>query len=85
MATCRSCGAAIWWATTEAGKSIPIDPNPDKENPEGANVKFVAATTGDPGIRRAVVLGPDDARRFTGALYVSHFVTCSQADEWRTR
>jgi hypothetical protein len=81
MATCRSCGAAIWWATTEAGKSIPIDPDPT----EGGNVKLVGGTTGDPGIRQVVVLGPDDARRFTGALYVSHFVTCSQADDWRTR
>jgi len=28
--TCRSCGAEIFWATTLAGRSMPIDPIPLK-------------------------------------------------------
>ena len=28
MANCRSCGAAIIWATTTAGKRMPLDPKP---------------------------------------------------------
>jgi hypothetical protein len=26
---CRSCGAPIWWIVTDAGKYMPVDPNPD--------------------------------------------------------
>ena len=84
MATCRTCGAGIWWAYTPNGKPIPIDATPDP----GGNIIEVAGTPSDGGFRQVVVLGPDDARRRIeggSTLYVSHFVTCRQADEWRKR
>ena len=30
MSTCRSCGAEIVWAITEAGKRIPLDAEPER-------------------------------------------------------
>ena len=84
MATCRTCGAAIWWAYTPNGKPIPIDATPD---PDG-NIIEVAGTASDGGFRQVVVYGPDDARRRIeegSIMYVSHFATCRQADDWRKR
>ena len=85
MATCRSCRSDIWWAYTPNGKPIPIDATPD---PRGNIAEVPVADVGDAGFRQVVVYGPDDARRRRDdgvTLYVSHFVTCRQADEWRTR
>lgn len=28
MSACPSCGAEVVWATTESGKSMPVDPEP---------------------------------------------------------
>jgi hypothetical protein len=36
MAKCRSCGAQIEWATTAAGKAIPLNPYPVN----GGNLEF---------------------------------------------
>lgn len=81
---CRSCGAPIRWAHTEAGKVIPLDADPV---PDG-NVTFTgASSTNDRGVTRPVVrveaqpslLPPD------GDTYVSHFVTCPDGDTWRRK
>ena len=82
MATCRTCGAAIVWTVTDSGKALPIDPHPD---PALGNIRIPTGFT--PPVA-ATVYGPDDARRARDGgtqMYVSHFVTCPQADEWRTR
>lgn len=73
MSICRSCGAPVVWARTSTGGSMPVDADP---SPVG-NVELVD----DDGILRATVhsqppLGVDD-------LYVSHFATCPDANDWR--
>ena len=67
MAQCRSCHKPILWAKTNRGSRIPLDPIPVK----GGNVNFV----GD----LAIVGKPDPDNE----LFVSHFVTCPQANDWR--
>ncbi len=73
MASCRSCGASIEWATwANSGKPVPLDVAPV---PNG-NIALVGGkvhtfTAGDERLGRE--------RR------VSHFVTCPDRDEWRKR
>ena len=76
---CRSCDAPIAWGLTAKGKRLPLDPAPS----ENGNV---AASLSDSGILDVGV--PDrrqrDAMLCTGRpLYLSHFVTCPNAKEWR--
>lgn len=71
---CRSCGAAIIWAKTPAGKTMPIDAEP---TPYG-NIALVPAG--------AIVLTKDLAdqgRRIGSKLYRSHFVSCPHAAKHR--
>jgi hypothetical protein len=70
---CKSCGAPIRWAKTEAGKRIPLDPEP---RPNG-NLLV------QDGI--AYVHEPGDATDFDQQYYVSHFATCPNADSHRKR
>jgi hypothetical protein len=64
---CKKCRELIVWATTAAGKNIPLDPVPvlggnlEKDHDE---VRYV---TPDPEVRR----------------YVSHFSTCPAAASFR--
>ena len=72
-ATCRSCGAEIFWAFTEAGKKMPID-----AKPVPGGVFFVT--------RRAdgeYVCHAKDAPGFV--RYSSHFATCPDAQKHRRR
>lgn len=72
MAACRSCGASIFWAMTESGKSMPIDQRPDPNGNIVLDENNVAA-----------VMAPAEARgrrRFT-----SHFATCPNANQHRRR
>lgn len=80
MSTCRSCGAAVQWGRIEpSGKAVPLDPEPQ---PDG-NLIVVRATYDARGNLAPVVRvvkgdpGPDVQR------FVSHFVTCPQAELWR--
>lgn len=81
MTACRSCHASVLWAVTEAGKRIPLDPTPIT----GGNVILTGEQdpeTGSPIVRvvgSTMELGEDPAR----ARYVSHFVTCPNADAHR--
>lgn len=73
MATCRTCDAEIIWAkSATTGRPMPMDAKPD---PKGTFViisgKARAATAEDDRLFRD---------RFT-----SHFATCKDADEWRSR
>lgn len=71
MSRCRSCDAPIRWARTEAGKSMPLDPNPV---PDG-NVVLLDDD-------RVHVLHADESA--DGApTYVSHFATCPKAKDHR--
>lgn len=70
-AACRSCGAEILWVLTAAnGKPMPLDATP---NPEG-NVELVTG--------RAVVHASSPLFATPGSIYMSHFATCPDADDW---
>lgn len=78
MTACRSCGAEIFWATTAAGRAMPIDPTP---TPDG-NVIIqrrdgrIGATVLAAG---AAPASPQEPR------YTSHFATCPNASSHRRR
>lgn len=76
---CRSCGAPIVWAVTEAHRRrMPVDAEPV----DGGNVLL---STDDPPL--AQVHAPGQASLFADAAnrptYTSHFATCPQADQHR--
>lgn len=73
--TCRSCGAPVVWVRTEAGRPMPLDPEP---TPTG-NVIYT-----DEADRRVKVVGTADDL-FATDRYVSHFATCPHAEEHRQR
>ena len=70
MAFCKGCGKTIEWHKTAAGKSIPLDPDP---HPDG-NLTFDEAM-------RVVVVPKGSKPR----LFLSHFVTCVKADQFRRK
>lgn len=76
-AHCSSCGLAITWATTEAGRSMPVD----RDASEDGNIIFHRTK---PGLIRVLtkdqLLEPADRPRFK-----SHFATCPTANEHRNR
>lgn len=71
MTDCRSCGEPIRFAKTKAGKLIPIDVLPDSSG----NIVF----EGDV----AIIL--PDPEKYEGEKFVSHFVTCPDAERWRKK
>ena len=86
MSTCRSCGAALTWVQTEAGKAMPLDavPHPDgnvemtgrwERSKMGATVPVVRVV-----VPQASLFGDEAPTR-----YLPHFATCPQADEHRQR
>jgi hypothetical protein len=70
---CRTCGAPIQWATTPAGRPIPLDVDPV----EGGNIALDTAS----GVPVAVIGAVDNPDGYP--RYRSHFATCPQADHWR--
>lgn len=73
---CRSCGAAIIWGKTVAGKNMPLDAEPsDKGNMTISQDGVIAAITA------ASPLFAD-----TGAArYLSHHATCPDGKKWRRK
>lgn len=71
MTPCRSCGASIFWAWTKKGKRMPIDAEPNHLG----NISLQGTT---------VRFVTPDANTL-GQRYVSHFVTCPNADKHRLR
>lgn len=85
-ARCRSCRARVVWVVTTHRKSMPIDADPV---PTG-NIRM----TGRERPNRYGTLKPEVEYIDTSALfvdladeprYVSHFATCPNAEEWRSR
>ncbi|WP_158884074.1 hypothetical protein [Amycolatopsis anabasis] len=77
--TCGTCGAPILWATTRAGKPMPVNPEPA---PERGNV-LLAVQDGQlvAGVlRRNQAAGAHDAGL---VLHTSHFTDCPHADQHR--
>jgi hypothetical protein len=77
-ARCGSCQQPIRWVTTEAGKSMPLDPDPADGNiiglPNPAGGEPLAHTL------RKTDTPPADAPRFT-----SHWATCPTSERHRRR
>ena len=80
-ATCRGCGAPIVWIRTTGGKSMPCDAEPVlyKER-KGAAGKIV--TPNGEVLSCDLDVEPGEA---TGVGYISHFVTCPQAKQFRRK
>jgi hypothetical protein len=72
-AACKSCGASIIWALTQNGKRIPLDAEP-AERPSGLFRLEGSATGSMPPIAISAAGEP---------VYLSHFVTCPNADQHR--
>jgi uncharacterized protein (DUF3820 family) len=69
---CKSCRAAIVWATTPKGKALPVDP----ELVHGGNI---ALDVDELGMLKARVVRPvGDVE-----AYVAHFTSCPNASEHR--
>lgn len=73
QAKCRSCGAAIIWAKTEAGKSAPFDAEPA---PDG---NVILERTGT-----AFVVPEEERSKFSN-LHKNHFATCPNAKTHRKK
>lgn len=82
---CESCGAPMLWVITHKGNRMPLDPEPvagfetDRQgylfDPETRHRLWVFA---DDAMVRLARTG-DQAER----LFLSHFATCPDADDWR--
>lgn len=67
MSACRSCGREIIWATSPAGRRLPLDARP--VNPHVYRLRGHDETPQAEGV----------AFEAQGAVYVSHFLTCPNA------
>lgn len=76
-ATCRSCGAAIVWTLTEAGRRMPVDVEPA----DGGTLRLEESQDGSDVIYAFVVRG--NVRPPSEDLYRSHFATCPNARSHR--
>lgn len=75
-ARCRSCDAPLIWATTEAGKKMPLDRTPD---PQG----IVLAYQDTFGTWHCRAWTPGEHYHPPEQQYSSHFATCPNADQHR--
>jgi hypothetical protein len=74
---CESCQADIVWAHTEKGKMMPLDAEP---SPVGRLRKITIEPDGAPLVHHLTM---KEIPTNTARTYVSHFVTCPDADSWR--
>lgn len=77
MNHCRSCGADVLWAKTDAGKSMPLDPEPVDDG----NVLLYRTPEG----LRAVVMSKGDHVPDNASRHKTHFATCPNAERHRRR
>jgi hypothetical protein len=73
---CDSCGAPVVWATTDKGKRMPLEAEPELA---GTYELFF-----DVGIRRTRFVKPED-RPGRYDLRLPHWALCPQAAEWRRK
>ena len=75
-AQCKSCGAAIVWVTTDAGRAMPVDAAP---NLTAGNI----LVSGDGRSGRVLTGAGLEMARGKEILHLSHFVSCPQAKQHR--
>ena len=75
---CRSCDAAIAWAVTVHGKQIPLDLASRVDGNLVLDIIFVEGVGSHHRARKPDALLDRGKKKF-----VSHFVTCPNADEHR--
>lgn len=76
---CRSCGAPIAWVITVKGRRMPLDPDPV----EDGNVWIMRVEGAQ--LVAGVSLNAEGVPPLVRERYVSHFVTCPNADQHRKR
>ena len=83
-ASCRSCKAPVHWAFTPNGTRAPIDYEPDGEK---GNVLLLK-----PNVLRGELLAVtlsgellERARQQSRHLFLNHWATCPDKEEWRQR
>lgn len=76
---CRSCGEAIYWATTASGKSMPVNATPE---PEGNVLLTLSRSTGK---LSAEVVGAEQKIEPDRRRYLSHWTTCPNANAHRRK
>lgn len=74
MSECRSCGTPIRFVYTANGKLMPLDAEPTTDG--NVTLEGDIAIVHPPGQLAALDTGP---------CYTAHFVTCPNADQWRTK
>ncbi len=82
QALCKSCGAAIVWIKTTAGKSMPCDAAPVYYilKPKSGSKKVVTQNGEVLSCEYAVEPG-----KATGTGYIPHWSTCDKADSFRKK
>ena len=78
---CRGCGERIVWIKTPAGKSMPCNIRPVLYRARAGAPGKIVTPNGEV-VSCDVNVFPEIA---TGLGYVSHFVTCPQAEKFRRR
>lgn len=82
MSLCRGCGARIDWITTQAGKSMPVDPEPVFVIEGAGKDRFVT----DEGV---VILGrralPEEENQGLPVAFVPHWKSCPNAGDFRRK
>jgi hypothetical protein len=84
---CRSCKAAVRWASTLKNRLVPLDAQPVHQAgtpaPENLAGFFDLASDGKAHSAMAAIGLVDEQGMLRRPLYFSHFVTCPQRDRWR--
>ena len=78
-ASCKACGAAIIWARTESGATMPLEREPV---PEGMyRITVSTRIAAQPDTRAEFV--PRERRHDNAPLFIAHWARCPKAKEFR--
>lgn len=80
MSQCRSCGAEVLWVkVVPMGRLMPVDAEPK----EAGNMRMLGERNAVAKVLNKVDL--QDARNASEKLYASHFATCPNAKQHRSK
>jgi len=74
-AECKGCRALMIWTTTDKGKKLPLNAEPD---PKGTYTIDVTYHGGASPTYHAVFVGLMNSEEFKGKRYVPHWTTCPE-------